>query len=70
MEKGNLKLAIRYVKRIIEENKGKTPAEMVPGTKVYELERRAFQVGPVDKLKKNELPYGIIIISITGGHIL
>ena len=34
MEKGNLKMAIRYVKRMIEENKGKTPAESVPGTKL------------------------------------
>lgn len=31
---------------------------------------RAFQVGPIYKLKKNDLPYGIIIISITGGHLL
>ena len=37
MEKGNPKLAIRYAKRIIEENKGKTPAAIAPGTKVYEL---------------------------------
>lgn len=37
MEKGNPKLAIRYAKRIIEENKEKTPAEIAPGTKVYEL---------------------------------
>lgn len=25
--------------------------------------KRPFQVGPVDKLKKNDLQYGIIIIS-------
>ena len=37
MEKGNFKLALRYAKRIIEENKGKTPADIAPGTKVYEL---------------------------------
>ena len=37
MEKGNPKLAIRYAKRIIEENKGKKPADIAPGTKVYEL---------------------------------
>ncbi|MDE6127863.1 MAG: RloB family protein, partial [Lachnospiraceae bacterium] len=37
MEKGNPKLAIRYAKRIIEENKGKTPTDIAPGTKVYEL---------------------------------
>ena len=37
MEKGNPKLAIRYAKRIIKEGQGKTPTEIVPGTKVYEL---------------------------------
>lgn len=37
MEKGNPKLAIRYAKRIIEENKGKTASDITPGTKVYEL---------------------------------
>lgn len=35
--KGSPKLAIRYAKRIIEENWGKTPSEIAPGTKVYEL---------------------------------
>lgn len=39
MEKGNPKLAIRYAKRIIDENKGKTPTDTAPGTKVYELVR-------------------------------
>lgn len=37
MQKGNPKLAIRYAKRIIKEGQGKTPAEIAPGTKVYEL---------------------------------
>ena len=37
MDKGSPKLAIRYAKRIIEDGKGKTPSEIVPGTKVYEL---------------------------------
>ena len=37
MEKGNPKLAIRYAKRIIKEEEGKTPTEIAPGTKVYEL---------------------------------
>ena len=37
MKKGNPKLAIRYAKRIIKEGYGKTPAEIAPGTKVYEL---------------------------------
>ena len=37
MEHGNPKLAIRYAKRIIEEGKGKTPTEIAPRTRVYEL---------------------------------
>ena len=37
MEKGDPKLAIRYAKRIIKDGQGKTPAEIAPGTKVYEL---------------------------------
>ena len=37
MEKGNPKPAIRYAKRIIEQNKGKAPTNIAPGTKVYEL---------------------------------
>ena len=37
MEKGNPKLAIRYAKRIIKEGRGKTPTNIAPGTKVYEL---------------------------------
>lgn len=34
---GKEDLAIRYAKRIIEENEGKTPTEIAPGTTVYEL---------------------------------
>lgn len=37
IENGNPKLAIRYAKRIIENGRGKTPADIAPGTKVYEL---------------------------------
>ena len=48
MEKGNPKLAIRYAKRIIEENKGKTPAEIAPGTKVYELVEELAKYLPED----------------------
>ena len=33
----NPKLAIRYAKRTISEGQGKTPTEIAPGTKVYEL---------------------------------
>ena len=37
MENGNPKLAIRYAKCIIKDNQGRTPTEIAPGTKVYEL---------------------------------
>lgn len=37
MKYGNLNLAIRYAKRIINDGAGKTPTEIAPGTKVYEL---------------------------------
>ena len=37
LNKGNPKLAIRYAKRIIKDGKGKMPADIAPGTKVYEL---------------------------------
>ena len=37
LEYGNPKLAIRYAKKIIKDGEGKTPAEIAPGTKVYEL---------------------------------
>ena len=37
MNGGSPKLAIRYARRIIENGEGKTPAEIAPGTKVYEL---------------------------------
>ena len=37
IEYGDPKLAIRYAKRIIKEGVGKTPTEIAPGTKVYEL---------------------------------
>lgn len=36
-EYGNEDLAIRYAKRIMADNEGKTPTEIAPGTKVYEL---------------------------------
>ncbi|MDE7432128.1 MAG: RloB family protein [Lachnospiraceae bacterium] len=37
MEKGSPKLAIRYAKRTIRDGEGKTPTDIAPGTKVYEL---------------------------------
>jgi len=36
-EYGKEDLAIRYAKRIMAENEGKTPTEIAPGTKVYKL---------------------------------
>jgi len=52
LEHGNPKLAIRYAKRIIEENPGKPPAMIAPGTKVYELvEELATYLPEVDKRK-------------------
>ena len=37
MNGGSPKLAIRYARRIIKNGEGKTPVEIAPGTKVYEL---------------------------------
>ncbi len=37
LKQGNPKLAIRYAKRIIKDGEGKTPTDIAPGTKVYEL---------------------------------
>lgn len=37
MEHGSPKLVIRYAKRIIADGQGKTPTEIAPGTKAYEL---------------------------------
>ena len=37
LKHGNPKLAIRYAKRILKDNEGKTPTEIAPGTRVHEL---------------------------------
>lgn len=52
MEKGNPKLAIRYAKRIIKEGEGKTPTEIAPGTKVYELVEELVKYLPEDVRKR------------------
>ena len=52
MQKGNPKLAIRYAKRIIKDGQGKTPAEIVPGTKVYELVEELAKYLPEEVGKK------------------
>ena len=49
MEKGTPKLAIRYAKRIIKDGQGKTPAEIAPGTKVYELVEELAKYLPEEK---------------------
>jgi hypothetical protein len=49
MEKGNPKLAIRYAKRIIKEGQGRTPSEIAPGTKVYELVEELAKYLPENK---------------------
>ena len=51
MEKGNPKLAIRYAKRIIKEGEGRTPTEIAPGTKVYELVEELAKYLP-EEIKK------------------
>ena len=38
--------------------------------KTVPKEKRPFQVGSVDKLKRNGFLYGILIISVAGGHFL
>ena len=48
MKKGNPKLAIRYAKRIIKDGESKTPTEIAPGTKVYELVEELVKYLPED----------------------
>lgn len=52
MEKGNPKLAIRYAKRIMKDGDGKTPTEIAPGTKVYELVEELVKYLPEEKRKQ------------------
>lgn len=52
MEKGNPKLAIRYAKRIIKDGQGKTPTEIAPGTKVYELVEELVKYLPEETKNK------------------
>ena len=51
MNNGSPKLAIRYAKRIINNGKGKTPAETAPGTKVYELVEELAKYLPEEQKK-------------------
>ena len=52
LDKGNPKLAIRYAKRIIKEHEGKTPTEIAPGTKVYELVEELVKYLPMEEKNK------------------
>ena len=52
LEYGKPKLAIRYAKRIIEDGNGKTPTEIAPGTKVYELVEELAKYLP-EEVQKN-----------------
>ncbi len=52
MEKGSPKLAIRYAKRMIKDQVGKTPTDIAPGTKVYELVEKLARYLPEEVLKK------------------
>ena len=49
LEYGNPKLAIRYAKRIIQDGAGKTPTEIAPGTRVYELVEELAKYLPEEK---------------------
>lgn len=49
---GNPKLAARYAKRIIKDSKGKTPTDIAPGTKVYELVEELAKYLP-EEIKNN-----------------
>ena len=52
MTKGKPKLAIRYAKRIINDGERKTPTEIAPGTKVYELVEELVKYLPEDMKKQ------------------
>ena len=49
---GNPKLSIRYAKRIIKDGEGKTPTEIAPGTKVYELVEKLAKYLPEEQKEK------------------
>ena len=49
MKEGSPKLAIRYAKRIMKDGQGRAPAEIAPGTKVYELVEELVKYLPENK---------------------
>ena len=52
MKEGNPKLAIRYAKRIIKDNKGMLSSSIAPGTKVYELVEELAKYLPEEEQKR------------------
>lgn len=48
---GILSMAIRYAKRSIKDGAGKTPTEIAPGTKVYELVEKLAKYLPEEVQK-------------------
>ncbi len=49
MEYGDYRLAIRYARKIMKEGEGKTPTEIAPGTKVYELVEELLKYLPEEE---------------------
>jgi hypothetical protein len=52
MNHGNPKLASRYARRIIEDNMNHSPADIAPGTKVYELVEELAKYLPENEKSK------------------
>lgn len=52
MTYGNPKFVILYAKRIIKQGRGKTPTEITPGMKVYELVEKLAKYLPEEEQKK------------------
>ncbi|MBR6003527.1 MAG: RloB domain-containing protein [Lachnospiraceae bacterium] len=52
MDKGDPKKASKYAKKLLSTGKGKTPAEIAPGTKVYELVEELAKYLPEDVKEK------------------
>lgn len=51
LQHGNPKLAIRHAKKILSDSAGKTPTDIAPGTKVYELVEELAQYLPEEVQK-------------------
>ena len=51
MNGGSSKVAIQYAKQIVKNGEGRTPVEIVPGTKVYELIEELVKYLP-EEIKK------------------